>query len=176
MLDAIDNYNNPHEFIKEAYEIYQKTYGESPSINGRILEYLVCETLVREGVVPFYYQAKFTQVPNVDFDVVCYHPKRPVVLSMKVSLRERYKQAALECMALKQVYRNAESYLVTLSHEAISVSQKIKDGDISGLNRCVRANTTEYDDLLNNVLKTRKYQEASLVMPITGRVFPVSSI
>lgn len=174
VLDAVSAYTNPHEFIQQTYFRYITDYPDNPAINGRIFEYLACETLTREGVVPFYYQAQFTQVPNADFDVVCYHPKRPVVLSMKVSLRERYKQADLEGIALRQVYRNAECYL-TLSDEAVGVSRKIADGDIAGLNACVMANTPDYTALLTS-LNQRDFQEATAVMPITGRVFPVSSV
>ena len=63
---------------------------------------------------------------------------------MKVSLRERYKQADLEGMALRQVYRNAESYLITLSDEAVGVTRKIENGDIAGLSGCIRADMPAY--------------------------------
>ncbi len=152
-------------------------YPSNPSLNGAVFEYLVCETLAREGITPFYYQAKFALVPNADFDVVCYNAKRPVVLSMKVSLRERYKQADLEGIALRQVYRNAESYLITLSNEeTIGVSRKIADGDITGLTACVVASSPDYSALLQ-ALKQHAFEYAESIMPITGmRVFPVSSM
>lgn len=156
------------------YGIYLANFPDNPAVNGRVLEYLVCETLVREQITPFYYQAKFALVPNADFDVVCYNPKRPVVLSMKVSLRERYKQADLEGIALRQVHRNAECYLLTLSDEAVNVSQKIADGDIAGLNDCLIASKQEYTDLLIR-LSARKFSRAKAVMPITGQIFSVSN-
>jgi len=175
LLDCIETYIGPHEFIAEAYRLYKDKHPNNHSINGRIFEYLVCETLMREGITPFYFQARFRFVPNADFDVACYNPKRPVVLSMKVSLRERYKQADLEGMALRQVYRNAESYLITLSNEATLVSQKITEGDISGLAGCLIASNPEYTALLAS-LKKREFSVAIAVQPITGTVFPVSSI
>ena len=92
-------YNRLHHAIRaigEACRRYLDAYKNNPSANGRVLECLVCGTLARAGVVPFHYQARFALVPNADFDVVCYDPKQPVVLSMKASLRERYKQAGLE--------------------------------------------------------------------------------
>jgi len=141
-----------------------------------VFEYLVCETLAREGITPFYYQAQFAHVPNADFDVACYHPRRPVVLSMKVSLRERYKQADLEGVALRQVYRNAECYLITLNAtEAAWVSRKIADGDVAGLSRCVVANKLEYTNLLGE-LKRRQFNCATSIMPITGRAFLGASV
>ena len=172
----MSGYTRPHQFIKEAYGTYRAKFPDSPAVNGRVFEYLVCETLAREGIVPFYYQANFAHVPNADFDVVCYDSRRPVVLSMKVSLRERYKQADLEGFALRQVYRNAESYLITLNaYEATGVSRKIANGDVAGLSGCVVADAQEYSALLDK-LKNRKFQEAKKVMPIIGRIFSVPSV
>lgn len=168
MLGGVTKYGKPNRFIRRAYDQYDADYDSVSSINGKIFEYLVCETLAREGVVPFYYQARFELVPNADFDVVCYHPRRPVVLSMKVSLRERYKQADLEGIALRQVYRNAECYLITLSDEATGVSKKITDGDISGLNGCLRGDTKEFTELLKE-LKKRPFSQAQNIMPLTAK-------
>lgn len=176
ILDAIAPCTKPHELIEAAYDYYLQEYPNNPALNGRVFEYLVCETLARENIVPFYYQAKFALVPNADFDVVCYNPDRPVVLSMKVSLRERYKQADLEGFALRQVYRNAESYLITLSpDEGIGVSKKIVSGEIAGLTACILADTPDYSALLNE-LKTRQFTHAESIMPLAGKVFPVSNV
>ena len=176
MLEAINGYQSPHQFIKQAYGFYKVNHPDNRSISGRILEYLVCETLVREGVVPFYYQAKFALVPNADFDLVCYDRHYPVVLSMKVSLRERYKQADLEGTALRHVYRNAKCYLITLSDkEVANVSKKIEVGDTAGLDACIMANKLEYSALLGR-LKNQTFTQADSIMPITGQVYPASDV
>ena len=138
-------------------------------MNGRVFEFTICETLKREGIAPFYYQANFTLVPNADFDLVCYHPRRPVVLSAKVSLRERYKQADLEGFALRQVYRNARSYLLTLSDEHIGVQEKIREGDVAGLVDCIRADSPAYDTLLDE-LKSESFSLAEEIIPIEGKL------
>lgn len=141
-----------------------------------MFEYILCETLTREGILPFYYQAAFSLVPNADFDIVCYNPKRPVVLSAKVSLRERYKQADLEGTVLRQVYRRAESYLLTLSEaEALSVQDKIKEGDIGGLTQCVLADTPAYDELLAQ-LKTRDFSVMETITPLRGKLISGSDV
>ncbi len=132
-----------------------------------MLEFLTCETLKQEGVLPFYYQARFAHVPNADFDVVLYHPRRPVALSVKTSLRERYKQADLEGLALRQVYRGAESYLLTLSEEWGLVQQKIESGEVTGLTACLLANTDAYDNLLST-LKQRTFELAKQITPLHG--------
>ncbi len=162
----------PHRFIAAAWEVYTGAYPNNPSVNGRVFEWLVCECLAREGVAPFYYQGRFERIPNAEFDVVCYERNRPVVLSMKVSLRERYKQADLEGMALRQVYRNAECYLLTLSGgETPRVNKKIKSGDIAGLNKCIVASEKEFSELLKE-LASRQFTSAEAVRPLTGVQYP----
>ena len=72
---------------------------------------------MQQEITSFYYQAKFELMQNVDFDILLYHPQKPVALTMKVSLRERYKQADLESLELKRVFREARCYLITLEEE-----------------------------------------------------------
>ena len=167
VLDSVETYPAPHEFVRQMYGKYLESHKSNPSVNGRMFEFIICETLVREGIAPFYYQAKFTLVPNADFDIVCYHNRRPVVLSAKVSLRERYKQADLEGFALSQVYRSAKSYLLTLSDEYARVQEKIRAGDVVGLTDCIRADSLAYDALLKE-LKRETFSAAQAIIPIEG--------
>ena len=158
--------------MDKVYANYLNLNIGEPSINGRIFEYIICETLAYENITPFYYQAKFLHVPNCDFDVALYHPGKTVVLTLKVSLRERYKQADLEGIALRQVYRGANSYLITLNEkEALTNKPKIATGDINGLNDIVLANKSEYTDLLLRISKI-KYESAIEIMPISGNIYP----
>ena len=160
----------PHEFIKRGYSMYLEKNGSDPASNGRIFEFLVGETLLQREIEPFYYQARIRHVPNAVFDIVCYHPTRPVVLSCKVSLRERYKQADSEAMVLQQVYRGAKSYLLTLeSQEAQTLQTKINRNEIVGLSACILANTEMYTELLDN-LSQAVFCEAKLEMPLSGRL------
>lgn len=168
-LANVSRYVSPHAFIGEAYRIYTSNFESSPSINGRIFEYAICETLVREGITPIYYQAQFAFAPIAEYDIVCYHPRTPVVLSAKVSLRERYKQAVLEGGLLKGVYGAAQSYLLTLSDESEGVRQKIRDGSFVGLTDCLRADSPEYDELLNQMKRIR-FTEATPIIPLTGKL------
>ena len=175
VLDSIEEYGKPHIFVKDGYSLYKAKHKSNPSTNGRIFEFLICETLAQAGVVPFYYQTQFAFVPNADFDVALYDPVDPVVLSMKVSLRERYKQADLEGGALRQVYRRAKCYLITLSNdEALGIRRKIQNGDINGLDRCVLANEEEYTELIDE-LKLKNFQEAQDINPLkrSGTAFNI---
>lgn len=169
VVAGLDAYPKPHEFISLAYSTYLDIHGSNRSVNGWMLEYLICETLKREGIIPFYFQAKFKLVPNVDFDVVCYHPTAPVVLSSKVSLRERYKQAVLEGFILGQVYRNSRTYLITLSDEQARERRKLLAGEIVGLADIIRADSPDYDDLLDD-LKQQTFTLADRIVPLEGKL------
>lgn len=155
--------------MREAWRLYKERHPNSPSVNGRIFEYIICETLAQQGIVPLCYQAEFAQVPNASFDVVLYDEASPVVLSMKTSLRERYKQAGLEGMALRQVYRRARCYLITLADdEADKLQCKIDSGSIAGLDRCIVATRPEYTQLLE-CLAQRTFTIARPIQPLDGR-------
>ena len=162
-LLADAKYGSPHEFIGATYHKYSEAYPSNQNINGKIFEYLICETLAHEGIAPFYFQAQFTQVPNANFDIVLYHEKFPVVLTAKVSLRERYKQADLEGRALCNVYPSAKSHLITLdSAGAERAKIKIGEREIVGLKSCIRADDPEYSRLLEKLGK----KNFTLAIPI----------
>ena len=73
----------------------------------------------------------------------------PVVLSLKTSIRERYKQAEFEAQAMKDVHRRAKNFLVTMEKdEAISLQTKIDSGVLSGIDGVVVANEKSFDELI----------------------------
>lgn len=122
-------------------------------MNGKVFEALLAVILYRRGIKPLYIQAKAAFVPNVDFDFLVYDAcNGPIAISAKTSLRERYKQAALEGMALQQVYRKAKSYLLTLNAaEAATVNKKIITNDVLGLHRVIDVCSTEFDTFLSDI-------------------------
>jgi hypothetical protein len=122
---------------------------------------------VRENILPLYMSAKVAFVPNVIYDLMFYTAERgPICISAKTSLRERYKQADLEAIALKYVHRKALSYLVTLeANEAKSVKAKIKSGDVIGLDNVIVATSNDFNDLIAE-LKTFQFSEPPTVKVI----------
>lgn len=116
---------------------------------------------------PLYMSAKVAFVPNVIYDIMFYSTERgPICWSVKTSLRERYKQADLEAIALKYVHRKALSYLITLEiNEARSVKAKIKSGDVIGLDDVIVATSEEFNQLIVE-LKEFKFSEPPTVKVI----------
>ena len=161
-------YEKPSDYISTYWEAYQKhPEGSNNNLNGKIFEYVLATLFVREGLLPLYLSAKVAFVPNVIYDLMFYTTERgPICISAKTSLRERYKQADLEAIALKYVHRKALSYLVTLQEaEAKSVKAKIKSGDVIGLDNVVVATSNDFNELVVE-LKNYKFSEPPTVKVI----------
>jgi hypothetical protein len=148
-------YSTPSDYINKYWQLYLKNPNRNNNLNGKIFEYILSTLFIREGLLPLYLSAKVAFVPNVIYDLMLYTAERgPICISAKTSLRERYKQADLEAIALKYVHRKALSYLLTLEeNEANSVSQKIKSGDVIGLDSVIVASSPQFDDLILNLKK-----------------------
>lgn len=136
-------------------------------MSGRVFEYVLAEILKLEAITPFYPQAKLRYIPYAAYDFLLYDDKSPVVLSAKTSLRERWKQAAFEGLALREKYPLAETYLVTLNaDEAVNIQDKITAREAPGLEACVHAKSVAFNELIAQ-LKKRQFMEALPVSPIT---------
>jgi hypothetical protein len=156
----------PSEYVANFWDKYAARKAQNKDLNGKIFEYLLATVFVREGLVPFFLNAKVAFVPNVNFDLMFYTSDRgPICISAKTSLRERYKQADLEAIALKYVHRKALSFLVTLDRaEAEKVRQKINSGDVIGLEDVIVATSDDFDKLI------ARLQEFNLCKPPTVEV------
>lgn len=160
-------YENPTDYVTTYWNAFKHHQESNNNLNGKIFEYILATLFVREGLLPLYLSAKVAFVPNVIYDLMFYTVERgPICISAKTSLRERYKQADLEAIALKYVHRKALSYLVTLEeNEAKSVKAKIKSGDVIGLDNVVVATSTEFNDLIKE-LKTFQFSNPPTVKVI----------
>ena len=160
-------YKKPSDYISTYWEAFKKHPEGNNNLNGKIFEYILATLFVRENILPLYLSAKVAFVPNVIYDLMFYTTERgPICISAKTSLRERYKQADLEAIALKYVHRKALSYLVTLEvNEAKSVQAKIKSGHVIGLDKVVVATSNDFNDLIEE-LKTYKFSEPPTVKVI----------
>lgn len=164
------------ELVAKGYDLYKSIYDTSKAAqrgkNGKVFEGLIVYALYLQGIYPIYYQASVTFVPHVIYDILLYHPKNAVVLSCKTSLRERWKQADLEGMALRQVYRGARSILLTLSAaEGKRLQRQVSSGEVLGLDECIviGGGETRFDELLLTLADT-DFETATSIVPVTGKV------
>ncbi|MCQ2958793.1 MAG: hypothetical protein MJ198_01205 [Bacteroidales bacterium] len=161
-------YSTPKEYVSICWAAYQQNSKKNNNLNGKIFELIIYTLLYRENILPFYSQAKVAFVPNIEFDTILYSKSTPVSLSLKTSLRERYKQADLEAIALKYVHRRAQCYLLTLSsEEANNVKNKVNDGSIIGLDKIIDCNTNDIDDLIVK-LREITFQESQKIEVVEG--------
>lgn len=155
--DILDiDLTSPSKTMKELWSRYPN---EIRSLNGKIFEGLLATILFRSGIFPIYVEATLSFVPNVEFDFVAYCREcGPIILSAKTSLRERYKQADLEGMMVRQVHRKAKSYLLTLDKPAARlVNEKISNGQVLGLDDVVVADDQKFDDLIRSLSQLNFY-------------------
>lgn len=163
-------YHTPSEYVRKYWSAYLSKGNNSAVVNGKIFELIIETLLYREGILPYYIQARAAFVPNVDFDVLLYAESEPVCLSIKTSLRERYKQADLEAVALKYVHRKALCYLLTLEkNEANSVASKIEKSEVLGLDGLIYCFSDEFDKLIKS-LKKKCFTESKTVNVVSGQI------
>lgn len=142
--------------------------GKSPqsiaNLAGSALEYSLLVALLQHGRQPLFWQAEFAEIPNNFYDIVLFTREHgPVVISPKTSLRERYKQADLEALALRGVSPDSRFYLVTLDpnkKHVANVQRKIAKGEVRGIRRLY--SETDLDALF------REIADLTVVEPPTG--------
>lgn len=156
------NKEKPSTYVDKLWKKYKvlSKGNQSNAMNGQIFEAIITTLLLKEGIQPIYTQANLEFVPNINYDIILFPKNKagtvdvsaPVILSLKTSLRERYKQADLEGIALKEVYKRALSYLITLDdkNELEKFNKKIKAKDIRGIDACLNATSSDFDSLINN--------------------------
>lgn len=153
-------YKTPSDYVNMYWDAYlnirvDKIDNEQTrrGVNGKIFEYIIATLLIREEVFPIFINAKVAFVPNINYDILLYSEENgPICLSAKTSFRERYKQADLEAMALKNVHRISRSFLLTLDdHDASTLSKKILKGDTFGLNDVIVATSDKFNDFIREL-------------------------
>jgi hypothetical protein len=120
---------------------YSAAQGKSPSsigsMGGSWLEWATLVALKEKKLLPSYWQAEFAKVPGNFNDVMLWSKEfGPVIISCKTSLRERYKQADLEAVALRQHFPTAKFYLLTLDADKKHLARtrkKITDKELLAL-------------------------------------------
>lgn len=158
----LNNTMAPNEYVSYCWNKYITSgVQRNNALNGSVFELIIASLLVKERIVPLYLQANVAFVPNINFDAIIYSSENgPISLSLKTSLRECYKQADLEAIALKYVHRKSKSYLLTIdANEASSVKEKIINGDVLGLDDAILVTSTNLNSLVDEL------RQANLINP-----------
>src|SRR5699024_1728146 len=159
------NYKSPSSDLEKSWNDYKDSFDSNNSINGTIFENLVAYVLAYEGIDNIYEQAEVVFVPNAIFDILLYSSEQVFTLSLKTTLRERWKQADLEAYAVKNVLKSSKSYVITLSQREVERRRnqaKNKRDFYNGLDGFIIATHTEFDDLISE-LKKYKFTESDTI-------------
>lgn len=128
------SYNDAYGFFVYSWDLYEnyKTDFKSKhgkainnSINGQAFEFIFGLILDHEKIVIDSYDENIPNVSLVKPDFIVRKNSKNIFISLKVSIRERWKQAEWECLKYKNYYRNAKCYLL-MNHEKECVSLKKK--------------------------------------------------
>ncbi len=147
---SIKNDDSPSQFIEKCWNYYKSNYPNNNSLNGNIFENLIILSLAREGIENIYYQAELSYVPSAIFDIFLFNKIAPLALSIKTTLRERWKQADLEALAVKQVHKNSKCYVLTTSENEVRARRK-NDKSYNGLDGFILVHTNEYDKFVKKI-------------------------
>lgn len=141
----------PSKYVDYIWKKAEEDERLTRDVRGKFFELVIASCLIKNNILPFFWQAQLEFVPLANFDLVIYTEERgPIVLSLKTSIRERYKQAEFEAQAMKDVHRRAKNFLVTMEKdEAISLKTKIDSGVLSGIDEVIVANEKTFDGLFD---------------------------
>ena len=176
----------PHSIVNDFWTLSRVSEANN-SLRGVVFEHLIELILAARGVLPLYTQVTLSMVPNVRFDLVAFPATNtqealapatgpaPICISLKTSLRERYKQAELEAAAVRGVYRWATCFLVTLDAEAAkTVNAKIDKREVMFLEPVVVAGSPDFDDFVDR-LSFRKMIESPQIAAIHSNFTTIQS-
>lgn len=171
-------YGSPSEYLSQNWHKYKNSKYCSNNMNGKIFEYILATIFIREKLLPLYLSAKVAFVPNIIYDIMFYSRERgPICLSAKTSLRERYKQADLEAIALKYVHRKALCYLITLEgNEGLNVRKKIKTGDVIGLDNVILADNIEFDEMIKEIREYNLYKPEPVTVINSNQIITLEKV
>lgn len=163
------DYSSPQKYVAQYWSVLKNTCNHT--LYNSIFEYIVYTLIYREGIRPFYIKAHSKYAPIVDFEVLfCDVRSTLISLSLKTSLRERYKQADLEAIALKYVHRKSKCYLLTMDAKEANVQkEKILSGDIIGLDEIVDCTSDDINKLISS-LKSLQFTTSRQIDIVKGNL------
>ncbi len=155
-LDSLPNISSPSQFVLDCWSSFESI---DRDLRGHIFEYIICVLLIKLNIKPFAIQANLSLLPTVRYDILLFphgNIRSPIALSLKTSLRERYKQADLEAILLRQIFMGAKTYLITLEQNLSKRNEDIEMGLMIGINQFISPeHSDEFDKILNELSSMR---------------------
>ncbi len=157
----------PSEFMKRGLDYFHANFASDNNLHGAVLQALVEMCLQQNGVVPFYTEVEMQFIPVARYDIIVFTKRLgPVNLSLKTTLRERWKQAEFEGMALRRVYRRSRVYVVNNS-ESETRTRKAKMSQCEAIRDFVVCTSPNFDQLVTDL--KRWIPRPAPVVPLVRR-------
>lgn len=167
---------NPHirssMFINNVFEKIEKKFKPSNALRGSIFEYLMMCVFFRNDINPFFYQVNLSFVHNVTFDFVLFDTnKKPIIISLKTSGKDAYKQVELECFVAKQVHKNCRTIYITYEDDAVRFIERKKDlSEIHNIDEIYSTQDKDFDKLIKD-LSSRDYIDPQKISYVRTGMF-----
>lgn len=118
----------PAKRVSTIFRLMQRKGKGAANWNGFLFEALIYKLLVEEKIPPecIFENRNLALIPDTKYDLLLCSSNRetgrqiPICLSLKTSLRERYKQAEREGMIAKQVHRGSITALLTMDTKEVA--------------------------------------------------------
>jgi hypothetical protein len=173
----------PSKFMAAALEelaiqlkALKETDNSGKSLRGHVFQRLVAESLRRSGVAPVYTEAYVTFVPVARFDIIIPTREQGIVnLSVKTTMRERWKQAEFEGVALKRVHRRSRVYVVNYDVRETNARRE-RINECEAIDDFILCQSTDFDLLVEAILRwiPEAFEEVPVISP-DGRRHPLDA-
>jgi len=159
-------------FINNIFDEIDKKFKPSNALRGSVFEHLMMCVFFRNGINPFFYQVNLSFVHNVTFDFVLFDTnKKPIIISLKTSGKDAYKQVELECFAVKQVHKNCRTIYITYEDDAVRFIERKKDlSEIHNIDEIYSTQDKDFDKLIKD-LSSRDYIDPQKISFVRTGVF-----
>ena len=159
-------------FINNVFDKIEKKFQPSNALRGSIFEYLIMCVFFRNDINPFFYQVNLNFVHNVTFDLVLFDTnKKPIIISLKTSGKDAYKQVELEFYAAKQVHKNCRTIYVTYEDDAVRFIERKKElSEIHSIDEIYSTQDKDFDKLIKD-LSSRDYIDPQKINYVRTGIF-----
>jgi hypothetical protein len=164
----------PSRFMAAALEELAKQIGaleesdnSEKSLRGHAFQRLVVESLRLSGIDPIYTETYVTFVPVARFDIIIPTREQGIVnLSVKTTMRERWKQAEFEGVALKRVHRRSRVYVVNYDERETKARRK-RINECEAIDDFILCQSAGFDLLIQTILDwtPEAFDEVPVISP-----------
>ena len=168
-----DNKNlRPSMFVNNIFDEIENKFKPSNALRGSVFEHLMMCVFFRNDINPFFYQVNLSFVHNVTFDLVLFDTnKKPIIISLKTSGKDAYKQVELECSAVKQVHKNCRTIYITYEDDAVRFIERKKDlSEIHNIDEIYSTQDKDFDKLIKD-LSSRDYIDPQKISFVRTGIF-----